>query len=134
MQIPVQTQPLLQFDSAKKALRKQGRLGLRIHTPSMEPLIPAQDLVEVTPLKSAPSVWDIIVFWQGDRWLCHWVFHINALPSAEGKSIFLTRPLNQHGEDLPVEEDQILGKVVSHSIPFMTRLKLIFLSFTWKYR
>lgn len=113
---------LLDLKTMRQQLDKSGHAIFEMATGSMEPLICIGDKVEVVPLKNAPHVFDIIVFWANGRLVCHFVSHINELPLPDGTRAFITRSLDGP-EDLPVSEALVLGLVVSHRLSMAMKLK-----------
>lgn len=103
----------------KNKLAKDGRINCRIISGSMEPLIMTNDFVDIEPLSGELKKFDILVFFQKDKLICHYVTHVNL---SDGKII--TANLIG-GEDLPFEKDQILGKVVNYKVGFWQKLKLL---------
>lgn len=104
------------FDRLRQRLAQDGRLGFKIATDSMVPLIPVRDLIIVAPLTAEPSRFDLLVFWGGDRLICHYLWHVNWLaPKGEART-YITRNLKYGGEDLPFDSSRILGRVISHQL------------------
>lgn len=111
----------------KVLLKAKGQMKFRVATDSMEPVILTTSNVNVTPITAPLEVFDIIVFWDGSRLMCHYVWHINSLPSSSGEKVFVTRGLRT-GEDFPINEADILGIVTSHCLPLRFRLEVKFKS------
>lgn len=116
----VTTQDLLYL---KKELKKKGLLCFNVVSGSMEPIIKTGEKIIVQNFESEPSEFDIVVFFQRGILICHYIWHVNQMRSKEGHLIYVTRGL--HGrEDLPIEADQVLGRVTSHRISSWNRLRI----------
>jgi len=113
------------FTALQNDLAHHGRLGLKVSTDSMMPVISPGTLIEVVPLNTqALRPFTIIVFWNGHELICHYVRHRNTILSATGQQCYVTGGLN--GRDpLPVEACDVLGVVVSHRISALRRLWLV---------
>ena len=115
--------------TVRDAIRSERHVGFTVVSGSMEPVIMTGSLIEVEPLESIDELrtFDIILFWNGKRLICHYLWHINQLPGADGARIIITRPLApKDGEDQPVPTAHVLGRIVSHRIPFWRRARIIF--------
>jgi signal peptidase I len=115
-----------QFENLKTILNIKGSHTTTISGRSMTPLIRDGQEVTVKPLKTEPKKFDIIVIWSQEQLVCHYVWHINEMINTEQK-ILVTRGYNQ-GDDLPVNEKNILGKIEGVKIPFFYKLQKIFFS------
>ncbi|MCC6278511.1 MAG: S24/S26 family peptidase [Oligoflexia bacterium] len=115
------------FLALKSQLTENKLTCFNVASGSMEPLIGTNTNVMVRTTTLELSQFDIIVFWCKSRQIliCHYIWHINRYFKKEDQKILVTRNLHS-GEDLPIPEGHVLGKVVSHKIPLATRLKLIF--------
>jgi hypothetical protein len=113
--------------SVRTAIQREKRVSFNVVSGSMEPLIMTGSQIDVAPVVALDElrVFDILLFWNGRLLICHYLWHINAIPNADGSRTVVTRPLAFNGEDLPVPEDHILGKIVSHKISFWRKLKII---------
>lgn len=72
----------------------------------------------VEPLK----IFDIVVYWNGKIYVCHFVWRLNQRPNSKGERWVTTRSLATRYEDFPILETQILGRVTDRQIPFSRKL------------
>jgi hypothetical protein len=115
--------------TVRESIRSEKHVGFTVVSGSMEPVIMTGSLIEVEPVESIDELrtFDIILFWNGKRLICHYLWHLNQLPGADGSRIIITRPLTpKDGEDLPVAVEHVLGRIASHKIPFWRRVRIIF--------
>ena len=120
--------PWAEATALRETIRKEKLVALKVVSGSMEPVIMTDTLIQVAPITSIDELrtFDILLFWNGKLLICHYLWHINSLPGPDGLPIVITRPLaNIKGEDLPVPVQHILGRIVSHKIPFLKKLKII---------
>ncbi len=122
--IPTDDTSMLDFQELKNELTTQGKMAFTVATGSMEPLISAKSEIIVAAAKNLPEKFDIVVFEKNNELICHYVWHVNELPHSNGERIINTRGLNTKWDDLPVLESEVLGKVVSHKIGGLTRLRI----------
>src|SRR5262245_43077505 len=80
-----------EFGSLREALSRDGVLRCTVATGCMSPLIKAGDSIDIAPFKRDPEVFDIVVFWDGSRMVCHFIWHRNYLSAADGQELFVTR-------------------------------------------
>ena len=130
MPTPEQARPIpwAEAESVKEAIRKEKRVGFTVVSGSMEPVIMTGQQIEVAPIDSLDDLrtFDILLFWNGKLLICHYLWHINSLPGSRRLKLVITRPLaSLKGEDLPVPVEHILGRIVSHKIPFWRKLKIL---------
>lgn len=88
----------------------------RIVTGSMAPLIPVGAAVIVDGVAEIRP-YDIIVFWQDDKLICHTCWHENKIIQRDGQKIYVTRPLRGARRDFSILQSQVLGKVVNYRLP-----------------
>jgi hypothetical protein len=113
------------FEALKLALGSKGKMRFRIASGSMEPIIPTNSEIEVFPLDRRPEKFDIIVFWTRKILMCHYVLHLNVIPSHTGENLIITGGLN-NAEDWPISANQVLGIVRS---PELTKFHRFTISF-----
>ena len=122
---PSETLSEKDFLRLKKQITSGQRIAFTVASGSMAPVIKVGDFVEVGRMDSAPKQYDILVFWNGSILVCHYLLHINALNAPDGQPVYVTAGLaNSRFEDLPVNSSHVLGKVVSHGLGRLTRLKM----------
>lgn len=120
----------IEFKNTQEVLKAHGLVEGKIISDSMSPLIMVGDKIRIEPLPSTLSQFDIVVFYDGVRLVCHYVTSVNWIKNAKGEIIINTRGLRNPFLDLPITVSSVLGIVTSHKIPFWTRLKLrLFKSF-----
>ncbi len=106
-----------------QALKAAGNLHpLRVVSGSMAPLIPIGATVVVDPART-PRRWDVVVYWDGQKLICHVLWHVNrhALPN----EALLLAPLVGRSVDLAVPRERVLGVVVSHRLTWFWRLRML---------
>lgn len=117
---------LNQFKERRIQLKKNGEYQGRIVTGSMEPLIMVGDIIKVEAVKLEQlEKFDIIVFYQNEKLICHFVWHKNRFGNQDE---VITKSF-VGGEDLPINKEFILGKVTNFKLSFFDKIKM-----TWKYR
>lgn len=100
----------------------------RIVSDSMTPLIPIgaevllKDYVEGMELKR----FDILVFKQKDRFICHYFWHKNRLYD---QGLIVTRCLKMGSKDRPFETKEIVGIVTNYKINFFQKFKILLLDY-----
>jgi len=114
-----------EFKHYKKELLQKGSIQCQIVSGSMEPIIKTSDLVTVEPLIEEPKHFDILVFWEKNKFICHYLYHLNRKSSSSSESIYITRSLRNSAEDLPLPRSHVLGVVVSHQLSFVRKAKII---------
>lgn len=117
-----------QFGKFKQRLHDEGALGIRILSGSMEPLIQTGEELQVIPIKDVADLkpFDIIVYWDRDILICHYLWSINQrFRTDAGLRIFGTRSLASQREDFPIDESQILGRVIGKRISRWQQMKIL---------
>lgn len=112
-----------EFEALKNDL-KDKNLSMTVASGSMEPVIMTGEPIEVTMVKEPLAPFDIIVFWNTEVFIGHMVWHVNTIPSHDGQRVIVTRPLKRGADDFPITENQILGKIISHRVPWIWRVRL----------
>lgn len=92
-------------------------------TDSMEPLIMVGDKIIVEVGNQELKRFDIVVFFQNGKLICHYLWAKNVIIQP---ILFQTRSLKYVKKDFPVAMEDYLGKVVSHRLPKLEKLKIIF--------
>ncbi len=114
------------FVKLKKRLHSFGELKFKIATDSMYPLICIGDEIEVFPVDRDFRAFDIIVYWDGEKLMAHYVWHVNNL-KIKNQTSLLTRSLkNQYENDLPIPVDNILGFVHNFKLSTFKRILITF--------
>lgn len=90
----------------------------------MEPVIQVGDevLLDEVPL-SALKKFDIVVFREGDKYTCHYIWHINQ-HLKEG--LITTRNLDGYHFDDSFHYDKIVGRVRNYHLSLWIKFKLLF--------
>jgi hypothetical protein len=108
------------FILIKIKLAALGQMKHPVVTGSMEPLIAVGSWIEVKPCKIKDlNQFDIIVFHQFEKLICHYVWYFSKLKQDE----VITRSL-VGGEDMPINENHLLGRVVNFDISKFQRFKI----------
>lgn len=113
------------FNRFREILESGEKLALRVASGSMRPLIQTGEVIflEKTDL---PRVFDIIVFRQKSKLICHFIKQMNTSPDSNGERVYITGGLaDLNLEDMPVPQSEILGIVVSHSLSRVTRARIL---------
>jgi hypothetical protein len=92
-------------------------------TPSLEPVVMVGEYVTVD-MTSPPSRWDIIVWWDGQKLICHVLWHVNRLVTLDGETVYITCPLKGSRLDLSVPASQLLGKVTNFKLSWLWRVRI----------
>ncbi len=98
-------------------------LRFNVVTSSMEPLIPVGEKIIIDKTAELKQ-YDIIVFWQNEKLICHVLWHFNQRLKMGGSPIWVTRALKGIHWDLSIQPDHVLGKVVNHQLSFWWKLRL----------
>lgn len=107
---------LFSFTKLKKRLHSSGKMSLEVVSGSMLPLIPVGSSIDIRPIIDELKPFDIVVFWDGDKLISHYIWKKSAFKT-QGKDVWLTRSLqNPENNDLPVEEDRILGIIINFNL------------------
>ncbi len=114
----------IKFKALQNRLNREGLVELRIASNSMEPVLKTDDVISVhTTNKSALKKFDIIVFWQNNRIICHLLWSIQTMKS--GEEVLITKSLKDPQEiDIPIKEGLLLGKV-NAKIPLLLKIKML---------
>lgn len=65
------------FLQYKNKINSEKQLRVKIISPSMEPLIRVDQKLTVHKVETQLKPFDIIIFFQKDRLICHYIWHIN---------------------------------------------------------
>ncbi len=103
-------------------LKSHTVLKSRVISESMEPVIKIGDevVVDVGNLNLEP--FDIVVIYLNQKLVCHYLWRKNQFVKP---ILYQTRSMLKK-MDMPVTEDLILGKVISHKIGFWRKLRLLY--------
>ena len=94
----------------------------KIITGSMIPVINIGEEITVEVKAKNLKRFDIIVFMQDDVLVCHYLWNINRFIEP---LLLQTRNISG-GRDYPIKEEDYIGKVVSHRMSFLRKLRIIF--------
>jgi signal peptidase I len=89
---------------------------------SMEPLLKIGDKIVVEVGTRELKRFDLIVFWNGEKLVCHYVWAMNRLVTP---FLLQTRSMKYLGKDVPINWDDYLGKVHSHRLFGLAKFKLM---------
>lgn len=94
----------------------------KIQTDSMEPLIKVGDTVVVEVGNLELKRFDIIVFYDDQKLICHYLWHKNVVVTP-----VMLQTRNLHGKkDCPIKLENYLGKVVSHHLSTYQKFRSLF--------
>lgn len=119
---PLRSTEATQIDEAaflelKSYLSHSQKLNAKVISGSMEPVIMTGDFVEVEAVRvETLKRFDIILYWDGEKLICHYVWHLNRIPGAAGERVILTKKMGKGNPDFPVSEYKILGRITNFSI------------------
>ncbi len=94
----------------------------RVITGSMVPVIKIGEDIVVDVKARELKRFDIIVFIQDKKLICHYLWNINQVVEPR---LMQTRNMSG-GLDFPIPEKDYIGKVVSHRMPLWRILKITF--------
>lgn len=117
------------FAVIKRTVEKRGIFRGKIVSDSMSPLIRTGDLITIEPVKDPSKLerFEIVVFHQMGKLTGHFVWNHNRLGS---EPTLTTKPLKSpQAEDLPVDYPSILGRITSHRLSPLQRLKVLWMNF-----
>jgi hypothetical protein len=93
----------------------------KIITGSMIPVINIGEEITVEVKAKNLKRFDIIVFMQDDILICHYLWNINRFIEP---LLLQTRNISG-GRDYPIKEEDYVGKVLSHRMSFLRKLRII---------
>ena len=121
---------LEEFKAMKMKLKSSLSLDIQIVSDSMYPILAVEERCTVSPYLGVDNLkrFDIIIFWQANRLICHY-FWRTSIALNTGKLQFMTRSLkNIYTNDVPFNEDQILGLICDTKVKKLTQIKIMFLN------
>ena len=115
-----------QFFALKEALEQRHRLSIKVVSGSMEPVLLTNQKywVEKVDANFKPRKFDIIVYWDGTKLICHYYDHSENVMNSD-QQVWILKPLTHDREDFPVSVERVLG-LVDQKIPFFRKLTLRF--------
>ncbi|MCO4792575.1 MAG: hypothetical protein KC493_02595 [Bacteriovoracaceae bacterium] len=116
------------FLELRGEIENKGALGVRIISDSMTPVLNVDELITVRSLSNYQTLTRFvpILYWDGAKLICHYVWHLSKKLNADGKLTVITRSLKDYrNDDIPVPVEHILGTVEGKTIPFGTKIKII---------
>jgi hypothetical protein len=111
------------FENLKARIARGEPVAFKVASGSMAPVIAVGEPIVVAKHNGGFRRFDIVAFWSGEILICHYIWRRNLLELQGEGPVFITKNIHLN-EDLPVPAKNILGLVVSHSIPKFSRLKL----------
>ena len=114
------------FQALRSELLRGGAREIQLVSNSMAPLLPtgARAMVEGCSIGELKP-FEIVVFWENGKLICHVVCGQGELPAADGQASLVTRGLSSKSFDLPIPADCILGRVTSHRLTWWQKTKFI---------
>ncbi|MBA2405171.1 MAG: S24 family peptidase [Bdellovibrionales bacterium] len=106
----------------KEQILSQAFFKGRIVSGSMVPVINIGEEIMVEIKARDLKRFDIIVFWQDEMLICHYLWNMNRFI----KPILMQTRNISGGKDYPIKDEDYIGKVVSHKLSFLRKLKIIF--------
>lgn len=103
-------------------------LKFKVVSDSMSPLIPVGTEVYIRKFEMNDVLkrFDILLFKQGDRLICHYFWHENKVFD---KGLINTRCIRYGGQDNPFSRSQIIGVVTNFKIGCWLRMKILIRDF-----
>jgi signal peptidase I len=108
-------------DELKASILKQPFFRGKIVSGSMIPVIQIGEEIVVEVKATELKRFDIIVFVQHEKLICHFLWTMNRVVEPK---LMQTRSMIG-GRDIPISEDDYIGKVVSHRLNWWHKLKII---------
>ena len=105
-------------------INQQGLIKVQIVSGSMEPIIKTGEIVHVEKLAGRPKMFDILVIYQNNIFICHYFWKNNTYFDNDGKN-YLTRALSSRHADIPFARNQILGRVTGKNLSFLQKCHII---------
>jgi signal peptidase I len=109
-------------DELKKKIQQQPFFKGKIVSGSMIPVIAIGEEIMVEVKAADLKRFDIIVFVQHQKLICHYLWTINKIVEPR---LMQTRSM-RGGKDFPISEDDYVGKVISHRLSWWQKFKIIF--------
>jgi signal peptidase I len=109
-------------DELKKKILEQPFFKGKIVSGSMIPVIEIGEEIMVEVKAKELKRFDIIVFVQHQKLICHYLWTINKIVEPR---LMQTRSMGG-GKDFPISEDEYVGRVISHHLNWWHKLKIIF--------
>jgi hypothetical protein len=118
----------MKFEKLRTILELKKSVEAVIVSGSMEPLIKTGAKIKIQWIDDFSNLhrFDVLVFWDGNKLVCHYLLHRNRVMTENNEDVFTMRGLRSKGDDLPVAQSKILGKV-DVIIPWHIKLRE-----TWK--
>lgn len=108
-------------EEVKKDILSRPYFKGEIKSGSMVPVIHIGDVVTVAVKERNLRRFDIVVFINGDKLICHYVWNFNRFIEP-----FVLQTRSMEGlKDFPISEEDYMGKVVSHQIPLWRKLMIL---------
>lgn len=108
----------------KERLNQSKTIKIKIKSDSMEPLLKVHSDYDLFKIENLADLkrFDIIVFWQVDRYICHFVWKKQICLNTSDE-IWITRSLkNKFEDDLPIKKEQILGIIRDYRVSMIDKL------------
>ena len=109
-------------EKTKQAILSQHFFRGKIVSGSMIPVINIGDEILVEVKAKKLKRFDIIVFLDEGKLICHYLWTMNKVVKP-----FLMQTRNMYGgKDIPIREENYIGKVLSHRLSLWQKLKFLF--------
>ncbi len=116
-----------QFQGIKRQFLQQKMVTCQVVSDSMEPIIMTGDMITVALPTQPLRLFDILVFYQNKKLICH----LFVKESQLSKDEYLTSSYNGIVFDFPVKASEVLGVVVSHRLSFFQKIGFL-LKMRWR--
>jgi signal peptidase I len=93
----------------------------RIVSGSMIPVINIGEEILIEVKAQNLKRFDIIVFLRDGKLVCHYLWNINRII----KPLLLQTRNIKGGKDYPIKEEDYIGKVLSHKLSFLRKLRIV---------
>lgn len=112
-----------EFQELRAEIARAGSVKATIVSDSMAPVIRAGEDIEIQKIEDPSRLrkFDILVHWNGEILVCHYLRHRNEHFQENGEALFVTRGLRLEHEDLPITSSRLLGRVAV-TIPWYFKL------------
>lgn len=99
-------------------------IQIRIVSDSMAPFISINEMLEVQPLNGEPKRFDVIVFWESNKLVCHFLWKVHV----DNEYFFFKSLKHPRKTDDPVERQNVLGQVPQKKLSLYYKLKIFILN------
>lgn len=109
-------------EDVKKSILSNSFFKGKVVSGSMEPVVMIGDDIVVEIKSLDLKRFDIIVFVQDQKLICHYLWTTNKFI----RPILMQTRSMSGARDFPIKEENYIGKVVSHRLSFFQKMKILF--------